>query len=244
MARRLARIVFGMLLIMLALGGVALVLAQARHSEPWPPASRAAAAGDVAALESHIDAGVSPDAAEGRGGTRLLASAARTGRLDAMRLLLDRGADPNLSDSGGNHWIPLMHAVHKHQFDAVRLLLERGARPDGSKDLRVTPLMMAVGSGQVEVATTLLDKGADPMRRTPGHGSMLTLAVAGGALTDLDGPLLGGCYPAMVKLLMDRAPLIRFDDGLQEATARLFARLNGCRESLTLIRGRLSPAKP
>ena len=67
---------------------------------------------------------------------------------------------------------------------------------------------------------------------------MLTLAVAGGALTDIDEPLLGGCYPRMVKLLIDRAPLIRFDDGLQEVMARLFARLNGCRESLSLIRGR------
>ena len=214
-SRDVARIVFGMVLIIVALGGTALVIKGARP-----------------------DGSLSTAAADGGRGIGLLSSAARTGNLDEMRDLLDRGADPNLADAAHNRWIPLMHAVHKHQLEAVRLLLERGAAPDGPRALRVTPLMMAVGSGQVEVAVALLDKGADPMRRTPGHGSMLTLAVAGGALTDIDEPLLGGCYPAMVKLLIDRAPLIRFDDGLQEVMARLVARLNGCRESLSLIRGR------
>jgi ankyrin repeat protein len=166
-------------------------------------------------------------------GFRPMANAARLGDLDRLAALFDAGGNPNLRDAGGNGWVPLMHAAHKHQTAAVRLLLDRGALADGPAGLSLTPLMMAVASGQTDVARLLLDHGADPRRRTADGASLLTLAVSGGALTDIDEPLLGGCHPDPVRLLKTRAPDLAVDRSLRGRVARFFAWLNGCSAVLT-----------
>lgn len=55
--------------------------------------------------------------------------------LNELRLLLDRGADPNGLGSTGS---PLLHlAIERHRLEHARLLLERGADPMGkSSDVR------------------------------------------------------------------------------------------------------------
>src|SRR5437899_2141497 len=78
-------------------------------------------AGDLAAVRALLGAGSDPNGAGDR--FRPLATAARLAALDVINALLDAGADPNLRDAGGNQWVPLMHAVHKHQSSSVRLLL-------------------------------------------------------------------------------------------------------------------------
>jgi hypothetical protein len=204
--------------------------------QPEPNAAPIAAAnGDLAAVRRYLAAGGDPNAAVPGLGFRLLGTAARASRLDVIAALHAAGADPNLRDPGGNRWVPLMHAVHKHQTAAVRALLDRQAKPDGPADLRLTPLMMAAASGQTDVARMLLDAGADPHRRTPDDASLVTLAVSGGALTDIDAPLLGGCHPDTVRLLKERAPDVVLDHSLRGRLAVLFARLNGCRQVLLLI---------
>lgn len=152
-----------------------------------------------------------------------------------MNALLDAGADPNLRDLGGNHWNPLMHAVHKHQTAAVRLLLERGGKPDGADASRLTPLMMAIASGQTDVVRLLLDRGADPRRRTSDGASLLTVGVSGGALTDIDEPLLGNCHTDTVQLLRERAPDLTVDDSFRGRIALFFAWLNGCKEVRAIV---------
>jgi ankyrin repeat protein len=52
--------------------------------------------------------------------------AARTGRTDAIRVLLDHGAKPNLKESWGDT-TALMWAVSEHHPAAVQMLLEHGA---------------------------------------------------------------------------------------------------------------------
>jgi ankyrin repeat protein len=161
--------------------------------------------------------------------------AARSGDLPTMWALVTAGVDPNVRDEGGNRWVPLMHAVHKHRTSAVRFLLEHGARPDGPPGLRITPLMMAAASGQTDVVGLLLDRGANPHTRLPGGGTLLDLAVSGGALTDIDEPLLGACHTATVRLLLARAPDLRVTGTLRGRLSLFFARLNGCREVLDLV---------
>ena len=174
------------------------------------------------------------DARTGPHGIRGLSLAARNSQLHVMETLVAGGADPNLPDAGGNRWVPLHHAVHKRQDAAVTWLLDHGARPDGPDGVRLTPLMMAVASGQTAVARALLAHGADPRRRTPGGGSLLALAVSGGAFSDLDDPLLGACHPDTVGLIRTAAPQLSLGGSWTDRTAVAFARLNGCGESIRL----------
>ena len=87
---------------------------------------------------------------------------------------------------------------------------------------------MAVASGQTDVARLLLDRGADPRRPAPGGASLLTIAVSGGALTDIDEPLLGGCHPETVGLVQRRASDLVIDRSWRGRLARFLAWLNGC----------------
>lgn len=50
------------------------------------------------------------------------------GHLPLARLLLDRGADPNVLND--RQQSPLAGVVFKHEGEIVKLLLERGADPD------------------------------------------------------------------------------------------------------------------
>jgi ankyrin repeat protein len=60
------------------------------------------------------------------GGTALI-QAAWEKQLDTVRLLLDRGAAPNLRGAKG--WTALAIASRLGETETVRLLLERGADP-------------------------------------------------------------------------------------------------------------------
>ena len=77
-----------------------------------------------------------------------LIQASRTGSLDAIKLLLEPGADVNLPGPTGDDWdaTPLQHAILARQPGAVRLLLDRGADPNRSAGPKaVAPLMLAAG---------------------------------------------------------------------------------------------------
>jgi ankyrin repeat protein len=51
----------------------------------------------------------------------------RPDKIEAMRLLLDHGAD--VGQRGINDWTALHYAVARRNLEAVRLLVERGADP-------------------------------------------------------------------------------------------------------------------
>jgi uncharacterized protein len=232
-----------MKLLLTLAGGVviialALFVSLAASAGPQGRVSSAALRGDLPAIREYLAGRGDPNLPDGPRGTRPLAAAARASQLDVMQALVEAGADVNLPDAAGNRWVPLIHAVHKHQPRAVRLLLARGALADGPTGLSLTPLMMAVASGQTEVARMLLDAGANPRKNAPDGASLLALAVSGGALTDIDEPLLGGCHPETVQLLLHRAPDLSLGSSIRGRLARLFARLNGCHAVLAIVGGR------
>ncbi|MEN3335933.1 MAG: hypothetical protein V7641_5298 [Blastocatellia bacterium] len=101
---------------------------------------------------------------KGPGGTTPLMQAVLYGDLDAVRLLLANGADPNLRNEAGA--TALMWAVA--DADKLRLLLDRGADVNARSDDGRTPLLIAAGQfGSSSIVKLLLDRGASPSAKSP-----------------------------------------------------------------------------
>jgi ankyrin repeat protein len=107
--------------------------------------------------------------------------AARDGRLEVARVLLDAGADINRTDANGI--TPLISAVVNNRVDLARLLIDRGADIHASDWYGRTPLWAAVETRNMDVDNAsfvnsitrepmldlikvLLEKGADVNVRT------------------------------------------------------------------------------
>jgi ankyrin repeat protein len=103
-----------------------------------------------------------------------LIGAAREGRLDAVRLLLDRGADPNLAVFDGS---ALIHAADWGHVDIVSLLLDRGASIDQTATFGDSALHRASVNGRLEVVKLLVARGADVNARAQAVGTTLSDAV-------------------------------------------------------------------
>lgn len=123
-----------------------------------------AAAGNLEAVRLFVAAGMSANARAGDGTTPLLA-AARAGRVELARLLIDRGADIDLAYPSDHDTLPgatplIIAAMHGH-LELVRLLLQRGADVDA---------VMVIWSDD-----TALDRADDP--------SIINLLKAAGAIS-------------------------------------------------------------
>jgi beta-lactamase regulating signal transducer with metallopeptidase domain len=121
---------------------------------------RAAVEGDLEGINELINAGanVNADIAIGAAPSPLI-GAAREGKLEAVRLLLDRGADPNLALGGEG--TPLIAAAREGHTDIVSLLLDRGAIIDQTAPRAGNALIQASGNGHLEVVKLLVARGAD-----------------------------------------------------------------------------------
>jgi len=106
--------------------------------------------GDLAGVKSALDAGVPVDAPF-RYERTALSFAADRGNLEIVRLLLDRGADPNKKDTFYNA-TAMTWAVEKSHVGIVRLLIERGAA--AGPDL----LESGAREGNLELVALALEK--------------------------------------------------------------------------------------
>ena len=77
-----------------------------------------------------------------------------------VRTLLQRGAEPKLSDADGDTALHLAAESHT-AINVARLLLEGGADPNAKNKVGGTPLMWAAVYGSDDMVHLLLDKGAD-----------------------------------------------------------------------------------
>jgi ankyrin repeat protein len=118
--------------------------------------------------------------------------AAFFGGPDAVRFLLERGAD---ADAAGRGWMtgtPLHSAASRRQPISVGLLLGAGADPDARQGQGWTPLHSAARNGDLESVQALLAAGADPAATNDGGASVRDLAAEGGdgaVLAAIDGAL-------------------------------------------------------
>lgn len=86
-----------------------------------------------------------------------LSIAAWKGNTPMVRVLLDNGADTEISDGG----TPLMGAIHHGHMDVVQLLLAGKAQIDVEDAKGKTPLTLACKKGNKEIACMLVEHGAD-----------------------------------------------------------------------------------
>jgi len=120
--------------------------------------------GELDEVNRILDSGVSPNSANKIGYTPLM-SAASSYRVEVLKLLLARGADPNARASDG------LSALHcavgstpsqpAQQAECVKLLLNSGGLPNVSDDTGLTPLMDAAWFGCHDATEVLLANKAD-----------------------------------------------------------------------------------
>jgi len=101
-------------------------------------------------------------------------NAARNGYTETVRLLLDRGVDPNTYDTFKRTL--LMQAAWYGHSETVKLLLERGADPNVTGTWGQTALTGASYYGCTEAVRLLLDAGADKDAADKGGNTSVIMA--------------------------------------------------------------------
>ena len=132
------------------------------EAEPQLGVLEAAAAGHTGRLSELLDA--DPDAIAQRTpeGFTALGLAAFLGGPEAVRVLLEHGADAD-DDADNPFGVRPLHAASAaHDHETLRLLLEAGADPNLAQRGGFVPLHTAAHTDDVEMARLLLDHGADP----------------------------------------------------------------------------------
>lgn len=129
-------------------------------------AFNAARSGDTAELGSFLDAGMPANLTNEKGDT-LLMLASYHGHVDATRLLLEKGADPERRNDRGQ--TPLQGAAFKGEMEIAALLLDHGAAVDGAGEDGRTALMMAAMFDRVAMIDLFVERGAD-IHRTAADG--------------------------------------------------------------------------
>lgn len=94
--------------------------------------------------------------ARNRHGETALMKAAFHGHIEAVRLLLERGAEVN---HGG--WTPLIYAATRSHVEIARLLLGKGAQVNAQSPSGISALMMAAREGHLAMVLLLMEHGAD-----------------------------------------------------------------------------------
>ena len=103
-----------------------------------------------------------------------LVAAARSGRTNDVRRLLDEGLC-RVDDEGEAGGSPLWYACAGGHFQCAKLLLLRGAAVDRERN-GVTPLVAACQNGRLDVCELLIERGASIATPTTSGLSALNTA--------------------------------------------------------------------
>lgn len=102
-----------------------------------------------------------------------LSLAAFFGHVEAVKVLLENGADVNQKPPSRFQNTAVDAAVAGEHPDVVRVLLASGADPNVRSEENYTSLHKAVAHGNLEIVRLLLDHGADPNATRDGGNSPL-----------------------------------------------------------------------
>jgi ankyrin repeat protein len=138
-------------------------------------------ANDLAALRRLV---VSRDTANVANGLKVtpLHYAALNGSVEALKILLDQGADPNARNQAGA--TPLVYAAWS--FERSRLLVEHGASVNVATNQKITPLLVAAAAEEnARTVRYLLNNGADIKAQDEDGEDALTRAAFSGDVETL-----------------------------------------------------------
>ena len=150
---------------------------------------------ETAVLLIEAGAVVDAQADEGKGNTALMAASSE-GHVEAVRMLLDAGADPNLRKGDGA--TALIMAVSGGNVEIVRMLLDAGADLNVQNNEGDTALILAAGrydDARVPMVKLLLGAGADPNLENNEGATALSLATGKGDLELVRLLLAAGADP-------------------------------------------------
>jgi len=129
-------------------------LVNAYSDDGFQPLGLAAYFGQKEAVEYLIKAGAELNSvSKNEIAVTPLQSAVAGGHLEITRLLLEKGASPNVRERGG--YTPLHTAAHNGDVEIVRSLIFGGADLEARSDKDEIPLDMALEAGHNEVAELL-----------------------------------------------------------------------------------------
>lgn len=124
------------------------------------------------------------------------------GGIPAVKLLLEFGANPNVTDQSGI--TPLMIAASSSAQKYTAMLIEAKAELDLQDSMGATALMHAVNAVSYEVVSLLLAAGADKTIRNDREHTALDLAVQ---LGPRRGDNISQLLKAPPRTLLDKAQL-------------------------------------
>ena len=151
-----------------------------------PPAAQAAylsnfALWDLANLaRCALAAKISADARLGENNTPVLYTAAQSGSLRVLKVLLDGGANVKLADKKG--WTAAHEASYFGHAECLRILLAAGAEKEAKDEFGVTPLHFAAQEGHAEAVVVLLSAGCVADARNNAQATPLAWAARNGHL--------------------------------------------------------------
>lgn len=217
-------------------------------NEPEDDAQKLATAidsGSIAAVRRLLDAGVSPDTMVY--GSPAIQWAIWDEKYYVVKLLLDRGADVNLSREDG--YTPLICASAAGNAKVVKLLLDKGADVNAvEKENGLSALQNACAAADEKVFDMLVERGADVQHVDKHGGNCLEEAAFNGAKgiveklrakgLETKWPLHVACgigdVQQVEKLLAEGADATKANDGWQN-TPLHFAAGGGQLEAAKLL---------
>jgi ankyrin repeat protein len=169
------------------------------------PLSLACGNGSSAMVKRLVAAGASVRTALPSGESALM-TCARTGSVEGLRALAERGADVNARETHRGQ-TALMWAAGGRHPGAVKVLIEHGADVHATSAGGFTPLMFAAREGDIESGRLLLAAGARLDDTTPaGESPLLVAAASVSGVTARDYRLVAepSGHEAVAILLVDR----------------------------------------
>ena len=136
----------------------------------------AAAFGKTARLESLLDEEPALVDAYAADGFFPLGLAAFFGHEEAVRLLLARGANPNLSAQNAMKVAAIHAASAAGSLPVALLLVDAGADVNAVQQAGFTPLHAAAMAGRADLAKLFLERGADPSAKADDGRTALAMA--------------------------------------------------------------------